>query len=171
LNRQKLDLFEFGEIVKTRGLHGCLKVLSYLEKKDNLSKLKFVYIETKSGQNDRFALKKIDASGNVLFIELEGVPDVESASNLVGCKVFLPKDFMEELPEGEYYWRDIIGLDVYSEEGKHIGIIESVFPTGSNDVYVCRGEEREILLPAIADVIRQIDINRRVMTVRLLEGL
>jgi 16S rRNA processing protein RimM len=78
---------------------------------------------------------------------------------------------LKELPPGEYYWRDIIGLDVYTEEGKLLGRIESVFPTGSNDVYVCKGGQREILLPAIVDVIRQIDINRRVMTVRLLEGL
>jgi 16S rRNA processing protein RimM len=77
----------------------------------------------------------------------------------------------KELPEGEYYWRDIIGLNVYTEEGKLLGQIESVFPTGSNDVYVCKGEEREILLPAIADVIRKIDVTRRVMIVRLLEGL
>jgi 16S rRNA processing protein RimM len=83
----------------------------------------------------------------------------------------LPKDIMEKLPEGEYYWHDIIGLDVYSEEGTYIGIVESVFPTGSNDVYVCRGEKREILLPAIADVIRKIDVNQGVMTVKLLEGL
>jgi len=167
-----MDLFAFGEIVKTRGLNGCLKVLCYVEtKKDSFSKLKSVYIEKNSGQKDPFALKKIDASGNILFIELEEIKDVESAKALVGCKVFLPKDIMEKLPEGEYYWHDIIGLDVYSEEGEYIGIIESVFPTGSNDVYVCRGEKREILLPAIADIIRKIDINRRVMTVKLLEGL
>jgi 16S rRNA processing protein RimM len=167
-----MDLFEFGEIVKTRGLHGCLKVLCYVETiKDSFSKLKFVYIEKISGQKDPFALKNIDASGNVLFIELKEIQDVESAKELVGCKVFLPKDLMEKLPEGEYYWRDIIGLKVYSEEGEYIGIIESVFPTGSNDVYVCRGERREILLPAIAEVIRKIDIHHRVMTVKLLEGL
>ena len=166
-----MDLFEFGEIVKTRGLHGCLKVLCYVETKDALSKLEFVYIEKSSGQKDPFALKKITVSGSVLFIELEDIPDVESAKVLVGCKVFLPKDFMGKLPEGEYYWHEIIGLDVYSDEGKYLGIIESVFPTGSNDVYVCRGENREILLPAIAQVIRQIDINRRVMTVKLMEGL
>jgi 16S rRNA processing protein RimM len=167
-----MDLFAFGEIVKTRGLRGCLKVLCYVEtQKDSFSKLKFVYIEKNSGQKDPFALKKFDASGNILFIELEEIRDVESAKALVGCKVFLPKDVMEKLPEGEYYWHDIIGLNVYSEEGEYIGIIESVFPTGSNDVYVCRGEKREILLPAIADVIRKIDINRRVMTVKLLEGL
>jgi 16S rRNA processing protein RimM len=166
-----MNLFEFGEIVKTRGLHGCLKVVCYLETKDALSKLEFVYVERSSGQKDRFALKKIDISGNALFIELEDIRDIELAKNLVGCKVFLPKDLIDKLQDGEYYWHEIIGLDVYSEEGKHIGVIESVFPTGSNDVYVCRGEEREILLPAIADVIRQIDLNRRMMTVRLMEGL
>jgi len=82
----------------------------------------------------------------------------------------IPGDMLEDLPEGEYFWRDIIGLDVYDEEGKHLGVIESIFPTGSNDVYVCKGE-REILLPAIAEVICHVDIDKRIMTVRLLEGL
>ena len=166
-----MDLFVIGEIVKTRGLRGCLKVLCYVETKNTFSDLKFVYIEETSGQKNRFELKKIDVSGNILFVELEGIPDVESAQALVGCKVFLPEDMQEKLPEGEYYWRDIIGLDVYSEDDKYIGKIESVFPTGSNDVYLCKHAEREILLPAIADVIRKIDVNRRVMIVRLLEGL
>ena len=165
-----MDLFVIGEIVKTRGLHGCLKVLCYVETKNTFAKLNFVYIEKSSGQKDRFGLRKIDVSGKILFVELEDISNVESAQALVGCKVFLPEDILEKLPEGEYYWRDIIGLDVYTEEGKCIGKIESVFPTGSNDVYVCKGE-REILLPAIAEVIRKIDVNRRVMTVRLLEGL
>jgi 16S rRNA processing protein RimM len=166
-----MNLFAIGEIVKTRGLHGCLKVSCYVEKKDTFTKLKFIYIEQSSGQKNRFGLRKIDLSGKTLFVELEGIPDVKSAQALVGCKVFLPEDMLEELSEGEYYWRDIIGINVYNEDDKYIGQIESVFSTGSNDVYVCRGEEREILLPAIAEVIRKIDINRRVMTVRLLEGL
>jgi 16S rRNA processing protein RimM len=166
-----MDLFAIGEIVKTRGLRGCLKILCYVETRNTFAELKFVYIEQTSGQKNRFSLRKIDSSGNILFVELEGIPDVESAQALLGCKVFLPEDMLEQLPDGEYYWRDIIGLDVYTEDDKYIGKIESVFPTGSNDVYVCKGEEREILLPAIAEVIRQIDVKRRVMTVRLLEGL
>ena len=166
-----MDLFAIGEIVKTRGLRGCLKVLCCVETNNAFTELEFVYIEISSGQKKCFVLRKIDVSGKILFIELEGIPDVESAQALVGCKVYLPEDMQEKLPEGEYYWREIIGLDVYNEEGRYIGRIESVFPTGSNDVYVCKGEEREILLPAIADVIRKIDVNHRVMIVRLLEGL
>ena len=166
-----MNLFAIGEIVKTRGLRGCLKVLCYVETNNTFAELEFVYIEISSGQKKCFVLRKIDVSGKILFIELEGIPDVESAQVFVGCKVYLPEGMQEKLPEGEYYWREIIGLDVYNEEGRYIGRIESVFPTGSNDVYVCKGEEREILLPAIAEVIRQIDLNRCVMTVRLLEGL
>ncbi len=166
-----MALFAIGEIVKTRGLRGCLKVFCYEETNNNFAELKFVYIEISSGQKNRFGLRKVDISGKNLFIELEGIPDVKSAQALVGCKVFLSEDQQEKLPEGEYYYRDIIGLDVYNEDDKYIGKIKSVFATGSNDVYVCKGEEKEILLPAIADVIRKIDINRRVMIIRLLEGL
>jgi 16S rRNA processing protein RimM len=166
-----MDLFVIGEIVKTRGLRGCLKVLCYVETNNTFAELEFVYIEISSGQKKCFVLRKIDVSGKILFIELEDILDVESAQAFVGCKVYLPEGMQEKLPEGEYYWREIIGLDVYNEEGRYIGRIESVFPTGSNDVYVCKGEEREILLPAIAEVIRKIDINHRVMIVRLLEGL
>jgi 16S rRNA processing protein RimM len=78
---------------------------------------------------------------------------------------------LEILPEDEYYWRDITGLKVITENGHVLGSITSVFPTGSNDVYVCSGGEREILLPGIAEVIRTIDIERGVMVVRLLDGL
>ena len=93
-----MDLFAIGEIVKTRGLRGCLKVLCYVETKNTFSDLKFVYIEQTSGQKNRFELKKIDVSGNILFVELEGIPDVESARAFVGRKVFLPEDMQEKLP-------------------------------------------------------------------------
>jgi len=90
---------------------------------------------------------------------------------LIGGNVLLPKSMLETLPEGEYYWDDIVGLSVYDEKGVYLGKIAAIFPTGSNDVYVCKKEEKEILLPAIADVIREIDIKNRSMIVRLLSGM
>jgi len=170
LNR-KMDFITIGEIVKTRGLRGCMKVLSFVDTQDISDELEFVYIQDNSGQKILYNLRKIDVSGKFLFIELDAIGDVDLAKTFVGCKIVIPGNMFKELPEGEYYWRDIIGLDVYSEEGKLLGQIESVFPTGSNDVYVCKGGEREILLPAIADVIKSIDIDRRVMNVKLMEGL
>jgi len=166
-----MDLFEAGEIVKTRGLRGCMKVLSYLEDESNFSKPDFIYIEISPGQKKRFCLENFEKFGRAFFIELEEINDVESAKDFVGCKVYLPKDILKKLPDGEYYFRDIIGLDVYSEDGNYIGKIESIFPTGSNDVYVCRRKNKEILLPAISHVIKKIDINRQIMTVKIPDGL
>jgi 16S rRNA processing protein RimM len=102
---------------------------------------------------------------------MEGVEDIESAEILIGCQVLIPIDKLRKLPEDEYYWRDIIGIRVVTEDGHVLGIIEAILPTGGNDVYVCSGGEREILLPGIADVIRKIDIDQGIMVVRLLEGL
>jgi len=167
----KMDLITIGEIVKTRGLRGCMKVVSFVDTHDISAELKFVYIQNNSEQKKLYNLRKIDISGKFLFIELDSIDDVELAKTFVGCKVVIPGDMFKELPEGEYYWRDIIGLNVYTEEGKLLGQIESVFPTGSNDVYVCKGRDREILLPAIADVIKLIDIERKIMNVKLMEGL
>lgn len=166
-----MNLFVFGEIVKTRGLRGCVKAVSYLESQTIIDRLDFVYLEAKSGLQSRYEIKKIDPSGKFLFLELGGVSSVEAASDLVGSKLLLPREFLQELKEDEYYWHDIIGLDVYSDDGRHLGKIETIFPTGSNDVYVCKGGEKEMLIPAIADVIVQISLEEHKMIITLLEGL
>jgi len=166
-----MDLFVFGEIVKTHGLKGCLKALSFLESQNILDGLDFVYLESKSGQKCRYEIKTIDPKGKFLFLELADISDVDLAQTLVGSKLLLPREMLGDLPEDEYYWRDIIGLDVYTPEGRHLGRIESIFPTGSNDVYVCRGTYGELLIPAIADAIDKIDLVARRIIVRSLEGL
>lgn len=166
-----MDLFVFGKIVKTHGLRGCLKVLSFLESQNILDGLDFVYLESKSGQKSRYEVKKLNPSGKFLFLELKDVVDVDAAQELVGSKLLFPRDMLDVLPEDEYYWQDIIGLEAYTTEGRHLGRIESIFPTGSNDVYVCRGDSGEILIPAIADAIERIDLEGHRIIVKLLEGL
>lgn len=166
-----MDLFVFGEIVKTHGLKGCLKALSSLESKNILDGLDFVYVESKSGQKSRYEIKTLNPKGKFLFLELTGISDVDAAQTLVGSKLLLPRDMLEDLPEDEYYWQDIIGLDVYTPEGRHLGLIESIFPTGSNDVYVCRGSYGELLIPATADAIDKIDLVSHRIIVKSLEGL
>lgn len=162
--------FVLGEIVKTRGLHGCLKVLTQMETPKITSDLKFVYLEDILGHRKSHIIREFTATGKFVFLELEDIIDRDSAQKLVGYRVLIPGEKLEDLPQGEYYCRDIVGLEVYEEKGQYLGRIESIFPTGSNDIYVCRGE-REILLPAIADVVRHIDLEKKIMTVRLLEGL
>lgn len=166
-----MDYFVFGEIVKTRGLLGCVKALSFLESSELLDGLTVVYLESASGRKSRHEIKKITSSGKFLFLEIKGVSDVDAARAFVGSRLLLPRELLEALGADEYYWHDIIGLDVYTPEGRHLGRIESIFPTGSNDVYVCRGDHGEILIPATAGVVEQVDIAGKRMIINLLEGL
>lgn len=165
-----MDLFVAGEVVKTRGLRGCVKISLQLETQDTVRNLESVCLEDISGRRKFYKIKRLELSGKFLFLDLENISDVASAKALVGSKVLISVNKLKKLPAGEYYWRDIIGLVVYDEDGKYLGRIESIFPTGSNDVYVCQGA-REILLPAIADVVRHIDIDKHIMTVKLPDGL
>ena len=165
------QFFEIGRIVKSCGLKGRMKAVSYLESNDKLKNLEELYVGQGNDKKGPFKVKDIRSRGKTFFLEIEGVGNLQSANAFVGCRVLIPAGKLEELPEGEYYWRDMIGLKVVTEDGRFLGVIEAVFPTGSNDVYVCSGGEREVLLPGISDVIRKIDIDRGMMVVRLLEGL
>jgi 16S rRNA processing protein RimM len=165
------QFFEIGRIVKSCGLKGLMKAVSYLESNEKLRNLDELYMGYGNDRKGPFKAKGVRSRGKSFFLEIEGVGNIESANAFIGCSVLIPADRLEELPKGEYYWRDMIGLKVVTEDGRFIGVIESIFPTGSNDVYVCSGGEREVLLPGIADVIQEIDIDRGVMVVKLLEGL
>ncbi|MDD5724350.1 MAG: ribosome maturation factor RimM [Syntrophales bacterium] len=163
------DLIEIGKIVKPIGLKGRLKVLSYCEPaRGGGEALESVLVGKDIECVSSFNVRHIRVQRGSFFLQLEGVEDLETAGELVGQSVFIPP---ETLPDGEYYWRDIIGLDIITEEGKRLGKITAILPTGSNDVYICSDGEREVLVPAFADVVQRIDIEKGLMVVRLPEGL
>ena len=165
------NLLEIGKITKPIGLKGRMKVVSYIESPHVLESLQDVYVKQGDRNPDLYKIRKIAFRKRIFSLELEGVEDSDAARSLVGCQVFIPSDKLETLSEDEYYWRDIIGLEVFTEDGRKLGQIERIFDTGSNDVYVCTGGEREILLPAIEDVIKKIDLEKGFMVIELLEGL
>ncbi|MGV8078852.1 MAG: ribosome maturation factor RimM [Syntrophales bacterium] len=166
-----MRLLEIGRIVKFHGLKGSLKAVSFLEGDRTLKNIHEVFIGNETSSAIPYRVRAIEPLKRAFSLALEGIERIEQAEPFLGCRVWIPIDCLEKLPDGEYYWWQIIGLEVLSEEGLSLGFIEEILPTGSNDVYVCRGGEREILLPAIADVIREIDPEKGFVTVRILEGL
>jgi 16S rRNA processing protein RimM len=165
------DLVEIGRLVKVHGLKGRLKAASYLESETLLDKLDEVLIRPEKGPAKRYKVKRVQPQHNTFFIELEGINDPDSAGLLVGSGIFIPADKLEKLPEDEYYWHQIIGLKAVTETGDYLGEVSSIFPAGGADVYAISGGAKEILLPAIGDVIRKIDLKKGEVVVRLPEGL
>jgi 16S rRNA processing protein RimM len=166
-----MELLEIGRIIRPHGLAGRMKVLSYLESQDVLDELAEVFIGRRAQETTAFPLDAVQTGREFFILKLGGIEDKDAALKIMGSSVWMPSEQMKKLPDGEYYWNEIIGLEVVTEGGRVLGRIESVFPTGSNDVYVCRGMEKEILLPAIGDVILKIDRDHGIMVVRLMKGL
>ena len=172
LSNRVSEFFEIGKIIKTHGLKGGVKVKSYLTDPGSLlPRLEAVYLQREDTDMQRCLLTRYQSGSDFFFLEMEGVSDYQAATSLLGYRVYAPIDKLAPLPEGEYYWHDLIGMDVTTEEGFPLGKISEIFSVGSNDVYVCKNGDDEKLLPATEDVIRKVDKVKNIMTVRLLEGL
>jgi 16S rRNA processing protein RimM len=109
--------------------------------------------------------------GERLLLRLEGISSMDAAQALIGCEIWVPRQELPPPAPGEFYWFDLEGLAVLTQDGEYLGRVADFFPTGSNEVLVVRHGEREILLPFIKDVILSIDEGRGCVQVRIMPGL
>jgi 16S rRNA processing protein RimM len=166
-----MKLIEIGRIVRSQGLKGQIRVVSHLQFPDALESCAGLSVGTGEEDAVYYPLRGVQQAKNALVLKLDGIDDRNAADALRGRSVWMAAESMAPLDEDEYYWSDIIGLSVITENDEPLGRVESVFPTGSNDVYVCRDEGREVLLPAIGQVIKKIDLKNGVMVVSRCPGL
>jgi 16S rRNA processing protein RimM len=106
-----------------------------------------------------------------LLVRFEGCASKDEAQALHGAELTVAKEDIAPLPAGTHYRFQLLGLRVRGRDGKHYGEVADVFATGSNDVYVIRGPEGELLLPALESVVLKIDLERKEMVVEVPPGL
>ena len=121
-------------------------------------------------QGKQVRIERSRWQGRNLVLKLEGVDDRNAAEALQNEELLVP-ELAPLDQEGVFYQHDIIGMTARDLDGAELGAVTDIFSTGSNDVYVIEGERGQILIPALDDVVREIDIAARVMTVELMEGL
>ena len=167
----KAGLLPIGKIVGAHGIRGKLKVFSYAETPDVFQSKRHALVKHKSGQLLEFSINFVDSYKGGVLLSLEEITDRSRAEELVGSELLIDKRELPEPEDGSYYWFDLIGLSVWTTENQLIGQIESIIQTGSNDVYVVNGKDGETLIPALASVILEIDLERQTMRVRLPDGL
>lgn len=165
------EYFEIGQIVNTSGLKGILKIKPFTDDIKKFSNLKTIYIKTKKGLTE-FKIEQVRYVKNMVMLKLAGIDTVEEAEKYRNLYIKILRDQEEELEAGSYYVVDILGCKVNTDANQELGKIVDVFQTGSNDVYVVKDEQgKQILLPAIKQVIKNVDIKNKIITVHLLEGL
>jgi len=149
-----------GKVHGAFGVRGWLRVESFTEVELDILEYQPWTID---GREYRVGEGKPHGRG--LVVRLEGIDDRDYAEAIRGKDIGVPSSQLPPAEDGEYYWRDLLGLKVVTVEGVELGAIESMMETGSNDVMVVNGD-RERLLPWIESTVISVDLKARVVTVQ-----
>ena len=162
---------EIGQIVNTFGIKGMVKEKQFTDDNKRFDRLEKVYIKNKEKLKE-YQIEEVKYHKDMILIKFRGIENPEQANLLRNSYLMIDREEEKPLEEGTYYIVDMIGMDVYTDEGEKLGNIEDIFNTGSNDIYVVKSElGKQILLPAISDVVKNIDMENKKMVVHLISGL
>ena len=162
---------EVGQIVNTFGIKGEIKVTPFTDDINRFDDLKKVYVKTRKDEK-LYKVENVRYHKNMVLLKLEGIENPEQAELLKNAYLEIDREDAIPLEEGQYFIVDLIGLDVYTDEGKLLGKVEDIYNTGANDIYVVKDElGKQKLLPGIDEVIKKIDLENEKIIVNLIEGL
>jgi 16S rRNA processing protein RimM len=138
---------------------------------DELTAITTLRVRRANGAEAPVRIEGARPKGAGWILRIDGVEDREGAEELRGAAIVAPREDLPEPRPGEWWIDDLVGLEVVSDDGAALGRLVDVWTLPANDVYVVRSADREVLLPAIEDVIVGVDLEKRMMTVHLLPGL
>lgn len=167
----QLDTVTVGQIERPFGVKGEVKVRSLSDVPGRLETLTTVSLVARNGRTMDTAVTHVRRIGTGFIVGLAGLTTPEDAGLWRGGLIQVPRGTVPALPEGQYYECDLVGIAVRSEQGESIGVLEQIWELPGNHVFVIRQGAKEILIPAAKDLVAAVDLERRVMTVRMIEGL
>ena len=165
------EFLEIGQIVNTFGIKGMVKVKPFTDDITRFGNLKKVYVEIKQNRS-QYEIQEIKYHKDMVLIKFKGIDKIEEAELLRNAYLKVNREEEPKLEEGTYYIVDLLGLEVYSDEEEPLGKIDDIFNNGSSDIYVVKNElGKQILIPAISDVIKEINLEEKKIVVHILKGL
>ena len=155
-----------GEITNTHGIRGEVKVIPLTDDNSAFDNIKKVSIDNKEYEIESFREHK-----NVLLVKFRGYDDINLVERLKGKFLEVDRNELEQMQEAKYYICDIIGLKVIDNILGELGTISDVQQTGSNDIYIIEYINKPLCIPALVDVIEEVNINKGYMKIKLPKGL
>lgn len=162
-----MEKYKIGKIVNAVGLKGEVKVYNYSDYKERFSEIEDVFVE-----DEKYVILNTRYMKDVAILKLEGVDDRNGAEALKGKDLYITEEMLRTLPEDTYYIKDLIGIKVIDSDGEYLGILSDVYKNSAQDLYEIELEnKKKILLPAVEEFVLDINMEERVMKVRLIDGL
>ena len=161
---------EIGQIVNTFGIKGELKVVPFTNDITRFDDLKKVYVKIRK-ESKLYKVENARYHKNRVLLKLENINNPEDAEMLRNAFLEIDREDAIPLEEGTYFIADLIGLEVYTDEGNLLGKVDDIYNAGANDIYVVKDElGKQILLPGIEEVIKEVKLDDRII-VHLIPGL
>lgn len=167
----QVDTVTVGQIERPFGVKGEVKVRPLSDVPGRFEGLRAVSLLARNGQTLETSVTHVRRVGTGFILGLTGLTTPEAASLWRGGFIRTIRGAVPELPDGQYYQCDLIGLVVHTEGGRPIGVLEEILEVPGNPVFVVRQGAKEILLPAAKELVSAVDLTARTMTVRLIDGL
>lgn len=162
-----------GRILSPHGVEGMLKVFPYSDFPERINLLDRVEL-VNDAERRRMVVEKTSLHGRFWLIKFREIKTREDARCLSGCGLVIPRQERISLPEGHYYHDQLIGMKVYQADGAFIGTIADIISTGGHDLYLvnqAEGKEKSMLIPAVKEFVRKIDLKNKTMSVDLPDGM
>lgn len=160
-----IKYFEIGKIINMRGLKGDIKIFCFCDDVKKFDLVNKIFIDDKSFEIENVSYKK-----NFVYIKLVGVNNIDDAEKFKNKMIKIDDDLARKIFENEYKRENLYGTKVY-EDDDFLGELTEIIKTGAHDVYVIKNENKEILIPAVSEFILDIDLENKIMKVKLIDGM
>jgi 16S rRNA processing protein RimM len=155
------DLVLVGRVAKPQGRHGEVAVVPFSDRPDRFPTLRRAFVEAPGGEARELRVLRCWPHKGRFVLEIEGVSSIDEAEKLRGLELRIAEEDLATLPEGSFYYHQLMGLRVEDEAGAEMGVVDEVMETGAeNRVLVVRGAEGETLLPFAAGFVKAVDLSR-----------
>lgn len=171
------EILKVGVITSTHGVRGEVKVFPTTDDVRRFKRLKQVILDT-GKEKLTLQIEGVKFFKNMVILKFKGIDNVDDVQKYRQKDLYVERKDAVKLYKDEYFIADLIGTEVFDEEGRHVGKLTDVMTTGANDVYVveldadfCESNSKEVLIPAIRQCIREVNIEAKKMVVHIMEGL
>ena len=164
------DFFRVGVIANTHGIRGEVKIFPTTDDVKRFDYLKEAYIDAVK-EKIKVEVSNVRYFKNLVIVKFKGIDNINDIERYKGKDLLVTRENALPLEEGEYYLADIIGANVYTEDGNLFGSLEDVIETGANLVYSVQHEGKEVLLPGIDDCVKEVNVEEKKVIVHIMKGL
>jgi 16S rRNA processing protein RimM len=166
----KQEYFELGSLSKPHGIKGAFHLYLDVDDPYEYEGLTSVFVQIGNDLVPYF-IEDIQVKTNLNLISLEGIKDIDSAKELVGCKLFLPLSFLPKLKDDQYYYHEVVGYHVVDVNLGTLGEVKEIYSTGAQDVIVMNYKFKEVLIPLTDEIVPKVDKKNHIVQTNLPEGL